>query len=317
MFVKLARAIKIICLVGGLPIVFTGCNYMGRQVPASDVIEVGMMTDKSVDEASGIATSRLSDDVLWVNNDSGNEPKTYAINTHGKVLASLRIEGVANHDWEDLAAFSYQGQPYILIADIGDNDANRQHHFIYIIKEPDTSAIKMGARLTVKPVWSITFTYPDGKHDCESVAVDMVNQKILLLTKREKAPLLFELPLFAQGQHVATELGAIKPLHRASRRHFSLWELFNLATMPTGMDISPDGKSLVVITYGSAYQYDNPQHLDWYKVMQTTTPTEIALPSLKQAEAIGFDRDGRHIYITSEKIPSPLLKIAMPSDKVY
>lgn len=299
---------KSVFKVCSLFLLISGCQYLGDPLQASDVLLSGTIKDKKVAEASGIAISRRNNQLLWINNDSGNPATIYALNQQGTVVASVKITGVKNRDWEDVASFGYQGKPYLLVADVGDNDAQWSSYSLHIIAEPKLDPHGPATKLKVKPAWSIEFTYPNGQHDCESVAVDMQNHKVLLLTKREEIPQLFELDLLTRGKQVATSLGEISPLPKASNHNLSLMQLFNFATMPTGMDISSDGNSLVLITYASAYQYVNPDHQPWSSIMKQT-PAEIPLPKLKQAEAIGFDQTGHYIFVTSEKLPAPIIRM--------
>ena len=164
--------------------------------------QAGSITAPSIDEASGLAVSRINDQILWTHNDSGDTARIFAIDTQGQQLATVNITGVNNTDWEDIASFVYQGESYLLIADVGDNQAKRSQYQLHLIKEPNLSLLNGQKNLSAKPVWSMTFTYPDGAHDCESVAVDSVKGKILLLTKRDKLPILYELPLIAPTHKV-------------------------------------------------------------------------------------------------------------------
>jgi DNA-binding beta-propeller fold protein YncE len=292
------------CVTGFLVV---GCNVLNHPVQASNVLEHVQITDNKVSEASGIAVSRLDERVLWINNDSGNPNTIYAVSTQGELRGAVTLKGTVNRDWEDVASFTYQGKAYLLVADVGDNKAQWPQYTIHIIPEPTLTAERY-SEFKITPKWSIQFTYPDGKHDCESVAVDIQRQTILLLTKREAIPKLFELPLFSSEQVVATDLGKIHPIPEATHTGFSLAGLLNFATMPTGMDISADGKKLVVVTYEGAYLYLNPNQKRWQDIM-AQPPLEIVLPDLTQAESIGFDPSGEHVYVTSEKIPAPLYKL--------
>lgn len=303
-FIQFCKGVFITLLISSA---LTGCHYLGQSAIASDAVVIGSITDKRVAEASGIATSRRDSGLYWINNDSGNPPTIYAVKSDGQVLAAVKISGVGNRDWEDIASFEYQGKAYILVAEVGDNDAQWPSYSIHIIAEPQIDGSKEQRSIKLKPEWSINFTYPDGKHDCESVAVDLQNQQVLLLTKRDSVPKLFALNLLESGKQVAQDLGPITPLPE-TKDPMSLFKLLNLTTMPTGMDISADGRSLAVITYGSAYLYSNPNHLPWQKVM-SQVPREIGIPELRQAEAIGFDFTAEHILITSEKLPAPILKL--------
>jgi hypothetical protein len=284
--------------------------------------QAGSIIAPSIDEASGLAVSRLNDKILWVHNDSGDSARIFAIDTQGHQLATVNITGVKNIDWEDIASFVYQGEAYLLIADVGDNQAKRSQYQLHLIKEPDLSQLNGKKALSVKPSWSMTFTYPDGAHDCESVAVDVAKQKILLLTKRDKLPILFELPLIAPvlGQSAssnssvqivnkqAKRLGEIAPLPTAMLDYVSIYTWAGFAGKPTAMDISADGLSAVVLTYTHAFYFTQSQPGDWLTLL-STSPQEIALPAIKQAETVAFSQEGNSIFITSEMLPAPLYKM--------
>jgi hypothetical protein len=292
--------------------------------------QAGTIVSPDIDEASGLAISRLNDKVLWVHNDSGDSARLFAIDSSGNQLATVNVEGVKSIDWEDIASFTLHNQPYLLIADIGDNQAQRSQYQLHLIKEPDLSQLHGKNVLSVKPSWSITFTYGDGAHDSESVAVDVVKQKILLLTKRDKLPILYELPLIdpALGQaesnnsahnfvanssvqkfnQQAKILGEIAPLPTEMLDYTSIYTWAGFAGKPTAMDISADGLSAVVLTYTHVFYFTQSQPGDW-STLFATAPQEIALPAIKQAEAVGFSQDGNSIFITSEMSPAPLYKV--------
>src|SRR4051812_26592257 len=65
----------------------------------------GLVLEPQLREISGLAASRTHPDVLWVHNDGGNAARLYAIGKRGSLLATFDIAGVANTDWEDIAAF--------------------------------------------------------------------------------------------------------------------------------------------------------------------------------------------------------------------
>jgi len=84
--------------------------------------------------------------------------------------------------------------------------------------------------------------------------------------------------------------------------------LFKTIPQPTGMDISIDGHSGVVLTYKDAYYFHFLNAVDWSEAL-LSTPKKIVLPYLRQGESVCFDTEGKSIYITSEKVPAPLLKV--------
>ena len=96
------------------------------------ITKTGDITDKRISEASGLAASRVQDNLFWIINDSGHDSSLFAVNNQGKIKGSVEIEGIKNKDWEDLAAFEYKGKHYLLIADIGDNKGKRKHVTLYV-----------------------------------------------------------------------------------------------------------------------------------------------------------------------------------------
>ncbi|WED23015.1 hypothetical protein L3Q72_06370 [Vibrio sp. JC009] len=282
------------------------CSSTAQSVGDS---QVGTIKSEQISEASGLVASSVNKGILWVNNDSFSQNALFAINERGEHLATLKISGIQNIDWEDLATFEFQGIRYILIADTGNNAVDRENYKLHFIREPELKRLSRSEQSIVaaKPEWTITFTYEDGLKDCEAVAVDIVNKKILLLSKRDTPPALYELDLSQRTPQVATKLGDITPFPLPKELRFGMLDLLNISSMPTAMDISPDGKRLMVLTYSAAYLYSNENQSSWLDVF-STKPEIIEFPQLEQAEAAGFGANGESIYITTEKVPAPLLK---------
>ncbi|MBN1904419.1 MAG: hypothetical protein JW927_04910 [Deltaproteobacteria bacterium] len=288
------------------------CAHVETKENVADVKKVGSITESYLGEVSGIAMSLYREDVFWVLNDSGNSASVYAIREDGKPVGIVNIEGVTNNDWEDIATFEFEGKPYIVIADVGDNFAKRSKCFLFFIEEPDTNKIKMGDPITLKPSWSITFTYEDGPRDCESVAVDTVTGKILLLSKRDTPPVLYELPLTTKTEKnsVAKRVTVIKPLPQKSQ---GISDFLSMSNMTTAMDISADGLNAVVLTYAGAYLYRKEKDEEWGKAF-SGTPVYITLPVMQQSESVCFGKDASTIFVTSEQteqLPSPLYRVEL------
>jgi len=81
-------------------------------------------------------------------------------------------------------------------------------------------------------------------------------------------------------------------------------------TIPTttAMDISPDGLRALVLTYGAAYEYTRQPGEDWSRGFERQ-PRIINMPARAQGETACYGSDGMTIYLTSEKIPTPLLEV--------
>jgi hypothetical protein len=74
------------------------------------------------------------------------------------------------------------------------------------------------------------------------------------------------------------------------------------------MDISPDGRRAVVLTYGSAYEYTRLGKESWGDAF-ARKGRELKMPTRRQGESICYGPDGKTLYLTSEKLPTPLLEV--------
>lgn len=275
----------------------------GATAPFLPAVGVGRLTSPELAEASGLAPSRLREKVYWLVNDSGSDPVLHAINLQGAALGSVRVAGVANVDWEDLASFVWQGRSWLLVADTGDNLARRGEVILHLVPEPEAQNGRYAG--SVRPHWSLRFRYPGGPRDCEAVAVDVPRGEILLLSKRNRPAVLYSLPLRAPtpaaGPVTARKVTAVEIPSVA--KDSELLELFGaFQTQPTAMDISVDGLAAVILTYQDAYLYRRQPRESWATAMQRQ-PQRIVLPGLDylpQREALCFTADGRGLLVTSE-----------------
>jgi len=265
--------------------------------------------DPMLTEASGLAFSRHDPKLLWVINDSGATASAHLTDTQGTPRGLLHLQGVENTDWEDLAAFTLDSKPYLLIADCGDNEARRQQVTLHLIAEPTPPSPGASQGLNLAPDWSINFRYEDGPRDCEGVAVDSNNQSILLISKREKQPVIYQLPLRkpnAGEVFTAKRLGplATLPLPAKTLPH-------PYASQPTGLDVSADGKLAAVLTYRGVYLFRRSAKESWAQAF-AKAPEILGAHGLSQAEALAFSPHARTIFVTSEGKRPRLISMPVP-----
>jgi hypothetical protein len=284
-----------------LPVLLvSGCSP--AEEAASTV--VGRLQNAKIDEASGLARSQRYPDVFWVANDDGPSV-LYAIDSTGKDLGRVTIKDASNRDWEDLASFALDGVPYLVAADIGDNEGERKDVRLYIIEEPEAGDDK------VKPEWRIEFTYPEGPRDAESIAVDVENERVLVLTKRDVPALLYALPLKpgTEKRITAERLGVVASLPQPSRSDLEFAKRANSwHWQPTSMDISGDGAQAIVLTYGGVFLYPRAPGQDWLEALQQP-PRVVSRSANRQAESIAFDTAGDTVFITIEQRNAPLFRL--------
>ena len=81
----------------------------------------GELENETLNEASGLAASFLKVGGYFSINGSGNAPELFALNANGPHVEVWTIAYSERHDFEDIEAFGYKGQRYLLLADSGDN----------------------------------------------------------------------------------------------------------------------------------------------------------------------------------------------------
>jgi hypothetical protein len=273
----------------------------------SSAQQVGQLSDKQLAECSGMETSLATNTLFWAINDGGDGPFLYALGMDGSIRGRVWVKGARNRDWEGVDTFFWHGCPMILIADIGDNNEAHKTHTIYIVEDPGLMHERFDESAFIEVAWRLDFSYPDRNHDAEAVAVDTAAEKILILTKRDDPPLLFELPLkpVAGDQPLtANRVAEVKTIPRPSAEDLAQKRGIH-RSRPTAMDISGDGLSAVVLTYKHAYLFNRSAQDSWEKAF-SSKPIVIPLPlpqdckELRQREAICFAADNKSLFVTSE-----------------
>lgn len=287
-----------------IPLLLAACSTSGDDVQSSSAIQVaGKLENGKLNEASGLARSVQHPETLWAINDDG-PAVVHAMDHTGKKRGQVRIINAMNTDWEDIGSFTHDGLPYLVVADIGDNESKRESVNLYVIAEPDP------ADDDVAIAWRINFKYPDGPRDAESLSVDAAGQHIYVLSKRDIPAVLYRLPLLPGSEEtvVATRVAEIDNLPQPTRRQQKNAAGSGWAWQPTGMDFSADGRSALILTYAGVYFFLRAGDQAWHEALSGPA-LELKLGKYKDAESITFDPGGKSAFVTVEKKHAPLLKI--------
>ncbi len=269
--------------------------------------------DARLNEISGMACSLREPGVLWVHNDSGDKPRLFAVGPDGKTRGILEITNAIARDWEDMALVNIDGKPWLLIADVGDNASVRDDVVIYLLPEPDPADFADQPVMRVTAPSVMPFRYEDGPRDCEGVAIDPINGKILLISKRTEPPVLYSLPLLTQcddddGPYVAQRINPVGGIVAPTAAEKLIpGRLGIYRSQVTGFDISADNRSAAVLTYGNVYIYNRPVGERWTDVL-THPPVRIPIKGLPQAESLCFDENGSTLLLTTEAKQPPLIR---------
>jgi len=259
-----------------------------------------MIQDSRLRELSGIASSLASPNVLYVHNDSGDSARFFAISPDGQLLRVCYFKGdphlgaLGVRDCEDIAVSTgpVAGASYVYMGDIGDNDAVRKFITIYRIREPGD--ITLGSvpssassqHLDADPLF---LRYPDGPRDAETLLADPIDKLLYVVSKREDSVSVYSTPLNFKAHDTLT-------LTRRAKLHFSG---SGQAKWITAGDVSQDGGKVLLKSYTAVYFWQRKAGEALWLTLKRA-PAELPYEVEPQGEAIGFSRDGKGYYTTSE-----------------
>ncbi|MDY6912893.1 MAG: hypothetical protein SVT52_00310 [Planctomycetota bacterium] len=256
--------------------------------------QIAILANKQVHESSGLACGRANKDIFWTHNDSGDKARVFAFNGRGEHLATYNVPGAKARDWEDMCSFRLARRSVLLIGDVGDNASKRDHCTLYAINEPRLNPQRRNAQGSASLLQTIHFRYSQGPQNCESIAFDVASRTIYIITK-----------VFGLRCNVY----ALPWPKRPEARTVVIKPVATLAIPPaTAMDISSDGRRAVVLTYGPAYEYTRTGGQTWAEAF-AGKPRFLPMPGRRQGESICYGPDGKKLYLTSEKLPTPLWRI--------
>jgi hypothetical protein len=260
---------------------------------------VGRVQSDALRELSGIAASRRNPGVLYVHNDSGDGPRIYAITEKAQLLGVYTIKGVSERDWEDIAVGPGPdpNQSCLYIGDIGDNGGKRPEIVVYRVPEPEVNAAAPFGQMALGPADAIRLVYPDGPRDAETLLVDPLTRDLYIISKRDLLPRVYRAP-YPQSSPAGPGSRATAPI---KLEHVAL---LPLGMFPTGGDVSPDGRRVIVRGMFSATLWERPAGTPLWRAF-SDKPKAIPIASEPQGEAICFECKGRGYFTISEgKRPS-------------
>lgn len=242
--------------------------------------KAGDLKNKKIDEASGLAFSRTHLGIIYTHNDSGGEPLVYLIDTLGKDKGSIKLKGVRNRDWEDIAVGPGPDPKlnYIYVGEIGDNNAVYKSVKIYRFPEPKSLEENMEVEPEV-----LKLKYPDGPRDAETLMVDPISKDIFIVSKRDSVNILYRAPQSA-----------------FSKKDFELEKIMELPfTMSVAGDISVDGKQILIKNYFSVFYWERNEGETVPDALKRN-PVLLPYKPEPQGEAIAFHPNGQSYFTLSE-----------------
>src|SRR5687768_4191126 len=178
--VAMSRSLRSHLLALSLVALFVPTAAVGQ-----DSEKISEMSDPRIEESSGLVISPKHEDLAYTIND-GDKPIVYAIEiSTGNVVGTTRVGGGKVEDTESIAI---DGNGRMWLADLGDNDKERDDTALYTFREPGPGQHSVTAKRY--PV-----SYEGGPADVESLLVHPKTGKKFLATRDEKSPgKLYSLP---------------------------------------------------------------------------------------------------------------------------
>lgn len=252
---------------------------------------VGRLTDKTLDEASGVVVSISEPGVLWSQNDSGNDEYLFAYDTTGRALGRVLVRGVRNRDWEALASGPCAEGQCLTIGDVGDNLARRDEVELHQLAEPAHTA------LSVPVLRSLSVRYADGAHDVEAMYAGP-DGSLWLVTKRPargadgaRPVRLYHVPRSAweQSRYTAAVVDSLPVIPERGAEH-------DWVTDASLSPILADGqRRVVLLSYGAVHVFE----ADPASGKPGARVARCALPIReKTAEGVTWLADGRVLLVT-------------------
>ena len=241
---------------------------------------LGKLVNPLLEEVSGLVVSHRYPNRLYVHTDSGGETAVVVLDTLGNELGKLDLLGLTNRDWEDIAvAPGPNGNSYIYVAEIGDNDAKYDQIYLYRFLEPEQlQAIPSTA------IERVRLQFPGGPKDAESFFVDPIFGEMYLVSKRETKNTLYRVP--ADGFEKGNAL--LEKLHS-----------FDF-TSSVGADVSRDGSQILIKNYLQVFYWTRKPNQSLSEALQAP-PLRLPYVPEPQGEAIGFNFKGDAYFTLSEK----------------
>jgi hypothetical protein len=238
---------------------------------ASQGHEVFRFGDPAIVEGSALV---VQDGLFLTTNDSGDTGRVFAVDTSGRTVGVTHW----SDDPVDTEALAPGGPGQVWVGDLGDNTQARAS--VTIARVP----IGRGNR-TVTPT-TYRLTYPDGPADAETLLRDPATGRLYLATKSVFGGVMYAVPqhLTPSGTNRLEAVGRVLPV-------------------ATDGAFFPDGKHLIVRSYGSAVVYA------WPSLQPVGS---VGLPHERQGEGIAVADDGS-VYLSSEGARSPVLRVELPA----
>jgi hypothetical protein len=297
-----------------------GCAVLPGEANASECPtfenrgkRVADLNAEAITESSGLAASRTMPGLFWTHNDSGGEAQLFLFDKKGADRGILRLADFKPKDWEDMAIGACprspeveetDSTPCVYVADIGDNDAERDTVSIQRFREPtlETSS-GSPAEHTVEKIVSYRFRYEDGPRDAETLLAHPETGHLYVVSKDRDRGVsgIYRVP----NPTVGLDADDVLEAERIGEFDYSDASFFG--KLATAGDVAPSGDHLSIRTYSRVYTYCVAGE-SFESVFEASPKIATPLPTA-QGESLAYGMDGETLWLTSERRPTPLIRL--------
>ncbi|WP_433382136.1 hypothetical protein ACQPZX_18375 [Actinoplanes sp. CA-142083] len=278
MILRAGAALAATVLGIGLALVTPGVALAGPQRECR-------VEDRRMTELSGLVATESGYVVV---NDGSDDPAARKIFYLDKKCQVTRTVSYPSRprDTEDMG-LAPDGT--LWVADIGDNDANRDTVGLW--------RLPPGAK---KPEL-FRLSYPDGAHDAEALLITPAGTPIVVTKTVAEAGVYEPVGALRAGRTTALKrLASVTLPITTTSNPFS----FAGGLVITGGAVSPDGRHAVLRTYADAFEFDVVGG-DVAGAITKGDPRQIPLPNEPQGESVAYTPDGTAILTISEVSRQP------------
>ncbi len=262
-----------------------------------------------IGEMSGIVQNPL-DGSFWVHNDSGDEPRLFALDAEGRVqipesLADdfhgeaveadkepwpgVHIDNAVNQDWEDVTTDGVN----LYIADMGNNRNARRDLGIYVVPWESLSDTQTATATRFIPVHYPEQTgFPPLERHFDSESLFFADGSLYAITKHRQ-------PVPIQQAEPGANLYRLDSQSESASNALTLIDHHPELTFATAAELSPDGQTLAVLSYTAIWLFERPETGDMW-LSAPSRKLALNIDTARQAEAVAW-LDADTIIVTNEQ----------------
>lgn len=239
---------------------------------------------KHVGEASGLAMSKSG--LLWTHNDGG-PPMLFCFDTLGNLVKSQQLNH-PNSGWESLAA---DKSGTFFLGAFGNNKNDKRELKIYIIRDPEEIKERVYTAEIIRYRYADQKEYPaaDKDKNFDMDAFIAMDDALYLFSKNRTKPFTGYTKVYRLPKVAGTyEAQLVDSIYLGKGPMLDSWV--------TGADISPDGKTIVLLSHQYVWSITN------------FTPGKFSAGSIQKFELNHFSHkagvtfsSNKQLYIVDER----------------